>query len=185
MNLYISSFNNISYNVNGIMGGEVSYIGFPTESGKGSYLSANERYAISSKSSFIDGAWEFLRYYLTDEYQSELTWNLPVQKERFLELAQEATRKPHYTDEETGEEVEYDYTTWMGGEEVIIDPLSQEQLDELLDFIYTVDTAYSTNDEIMNIVSEDIEAYFSGQKSAEEVAAVIQNRAQLYIDVNR
>ena len=40
------------------------------------------------------------------------------------------------------------------------------------------------NDDIMNIINEDMGAFFSGQKSAQEVAGIIQNRVQLYVDVN-
>ena len=37
---------------------------------------------------------------------------------------------------------------------------------------------------IYNIITEESYAYFSGQKSAEEVAEIIQNRVQNYIDEN-
>lgn len=66
----ISSFSDINYYVNGLFGEEASYVGFPMEDGSGSYIRAGESYAISAHSACAEGAWEFLRYYLTDEYQS-------------------------------------------------------------------------------------------------------------------
>ncbi|MDE6708935.1 MAG: hypothetical protein K2J76_00420, partial [Oscillospiraceae bacterium] len=38
---------------------------------------------------------------------------------------------------------------------------------------------------IFNIIEEETMTYFSGQKSAEQVAETIQNRVQNYIDENR
>lgn len=185
MPMYFSSFSEISQGVNGMFGGDVSYIGFPTESGKGSMIMAPGCYVISERSSYKEGAWDFLRYYLTDEYQDATQRNFPVKKAKFMEMAQDATRRPYYINDETGEKVEYDNTIWINGEDVVVDPLSQEQLDKLLTFLLSVNKRYYVNDAVSNIVKEDIEAYFSGQKSAEEVAKLIQNRAQLYVNENR
>lgn len=73
----------------------------------------------------------------------------------------------------------------MNGEEIILDPLSQEQIDEVVSFILSIDKCYYYNESIINIVNEEMDAYFTGQKSAQEVAKIIQNRAQIYVDENR
>ena len=183
-NLYIGNIRNCNYTINGYFGEPVSYIGFPTESGMGSYVMAQDSYAISARSSYVDGAWEFLRYYLTEEYQSELTWGLPVLKKCFYEKAQEALERPYYLDEK-GDKVEYDDYFWINDESVILDPMSQEQVDQITDFILSVDKCYYSNEDIINIVNEEAEAFFSGQKSAQEVVKIIQSRAQLYVDENQ
>ena len=56
----------------------------------GSVVGVNDIYCISSKSANKDAAWEFLRYYLTDEYQDKQRQGLPVKKARLEEMAQEA-----------------------------------------------------------------------------------------------
>lgn len=180
----INSMGNLPYNINGRVGEDVTYIGFPTESGKGSYISAHLQLALSARSSHLEGAWDFVRYYLTDEYQEQLTYGLPIQKKYFTEIAQEATRKPYYLDED-GNEVEYDYTYYMNGEELIIPPLTQEQLNKAIDFISSVDNSYYWNEDIINIINEEMDGFFTGQKTAEEVAKIIQSRAQIYVDENR
>lgn len=182
--LNISNIRDINYSVNGYFGEDVSYIGFPTENGKGSFAMANECYAISSKSRNTDAAWEFLRYYLTDEYQSTIEWGLPTQKKYFDANAEKGKERPWYTDEE-GNKIEYDDTFYMNGEEIILDPLSQEQIDEVVSFILSIDKCYYYNESIINIVNEEMDAFFTGQKSAQEVAKIIQNRAQIYVDENR
>lgn len=40
-------------------------------------------------------------------------------------------------------------------------------------------------DEVIRIICEEAAGYHSGQKSAEEVAGVIQNRVHLYVNENR
>ena len=41
------------------------------------------------------------------------------------------------------------------------------------------------NQDIINIVNEEAALFFDGQKSARDVAAIIQSRVQLYVDENR
>lgn len=181
-NLYISSMRSVNYTINGSFGEPVSYIGFPTESGQGAYVEASNAYVISAKSRHKDVAWEFLRYYLTDEYQSKVS-GMPIQRKFFMEMAQEATQKPYWVNEE-GEKIEYDETFWMNGESIILPPMSQEQIDEAVAMIESITKHPYVNDDIMNIINEDMGAFFSDQKSAREVAEIIQNRVQLYVDVN-
>lgn len=183
-NLYIGNIKDCNYTINGYFGGDVAYIGFPTESGMGSYVSGNECYAISSKSRNKEGAWEFLRFYLTEEYQKELSWGMPVQKKYFDEMARKGTERPYWINED-GSKEEYDDSFYMNGEEIKLDPLSQEQVDEIVAFILSIDKCYYYNESVMNIINEEMPAFYTGQKTAQDVAKTIQNRAQLYVDENR
>ncbi len=184
MQLYIGDIRNMNYQMNGSFGEPVTFIGFPTESGKGSYISANQSFALSAKSANLAGAWEFIRYYLTDEYQEDLDWGLAVNRRVFTEQAQKATQKPTYTDE-NGNEVEYEETFYANGEEIPLPPLTQEQVDQITGFICSVDRAYYYNENVINIINEEMGAFYTGQKSAQDVANVIQSRAQIFVDENR
>ncbi len=184
MQFYLSGFTNLSYQLNGQMGEDVTYVGFPTQNGSGSYVNALDSLVLSANSDCLDAAWEFARYYLTDEYQSELTWGLPVQKKAFMEQSQKALKRPSYTDE-SGNEVEYDETYWINNEEIILPPLNQQQLDQLIAFVESVDSPYYTNQDVLDIINEEMGAFYSGQKTAKDTAAVIQSRAQIFVDENR
>lgn len=184
MRLSIGELRNLNYQLNGYFGEPVTFIGFPTESGKGSFIIANQSYVLSAKSANLEGAWEFVRYYLMDEYQNGEDWGLPVNKQSFMERAQLATQKPTYTDE-NGNEVEYEDTFYVNGEEIPLAPLSQEQVDQVVEFILSVDRAYYYNEKVFNIINEEIGGFFAGQRSAKDVADVIQSRAQVYVDENR
>lgn len=180
---YTFSDFNVSYYVNGMFNGKVNYTGFPGADGSSSVLSAYDSYVISAKSANIDGAWSFLRQYLTKEYQENMEYGLPIMTSVFDEKSKNAMERPFWIDE-NGEKVEYDNTMWNGTEEVIIPPLNQEQYDELVAFIKSVNRVGYYNSDIQNLVIEDVAPFFSGQKSAEEVAGIIQSRVQLFVDEN-
>lgn len=40
----------------------------------------------------------------------------------------------------------------------------------------------NSNNKIQSIISEEVKAFFSGQKSAEDVAKLIQNRVMTYLN---
>ena len=97
-------------------------------------------YALSAKSKNLDGAWEFLRYYLTQEYQDKIQeqeYNLPVLRSTFEKNVQDATKKPYYMDE-NGNKVEYDETYYINGEEILLPQLTQEQVDRIVSFVESV-----------------------------------------------
>ena len=166
----IGSFEGIDYYVNNIFGEEISYIGFPMEDGSGSYIRAEEAYAISAHSDHIEGAWEFLRYYLTEDYQSDLRFGLPVQKKVFLENSRSALNGSRNDSNDT--------------ESAAPEAMTEKQLEKLVTFLLSVNRRYVESEEIMDIVSEETEAFFAGDKTAEETANVIQNRVQVYLDTN-
>lgn len=182
----IYEFTDLVYSINGNFGEDVSYIGFPSaqKGSSGSVINANTTYTISASSPNQDAAWQFLRYYLTDEYQSSLAWQLPVNRKYLEEMAQKATKKPTYEDED-GKVVEDEYYTWINDEQVVIDPLSQEQVKEVLDFISGLDRKAYNDNNVTNIVTEEMGAFYKNQKSARDVASVIQSRVQIYVNENR
>ena len=183
MDTYIYSIQEMTNYINGTFLGDAKFVGFPSDFEKKSVILCNNQYAIAAKSSVKEGAWEFLRTYLTPEYQSKVEWGIPVEENAFMEKAKMAGEKPFYIDE-NGEKVEYDYTYWMYDESITIDPLSQEQIDEVVNVIKSVDRVSFYNENIINIVNEECGSFFAGQKTAEEVAAIIQNRVQIYVDEN-
>ncbi|GFH97170.1 hypothetical protein IMSAGC003_03740 [Lachnospiraceae bacterium] len=184
--LYISNIEDCKYQIKGYMGEEVSYVGFPTSDSKGSCLGiSGSALMISANSQQQDEAWQFVRQFLTEEYQtsSEL-YSMPVLKSAFLAKAAKATERSYWTDENGNKEYYDDYWT-INGEQVVLKPFTQEEVEEICQFIYGVNRTAYYNEEIRNIIIEDAEAFFSGQRSAQEVAGIIQSRAQVYINENR
>lgn len=184
MGTYISAMNDMSRYINGYFGEPVSFIGFPTDSGQGGVIGGGNNFVLSSKSANIDGAWEFVRYYLTDEYQDNLEYQIPVSKKAYDEWAAKGKEKPYYIDQ-NGDKQEYDNTFYMNGEEIPLPVLTQDQIDDISAYIQSVNKLSYYNEDVMNIVNEESAAYFAGQKSARDVASIIQSRVQIYVNENR
>lgn len=185
MSTSIYDIRNMNYVINGTFGEEVSFVGFPSENKKGSVINSNLSFAISAKSKNQEGAWEFVRYYLTDEYQnSDKNWGLPVQKKAFMDRAEQALSRPFYMDD-TGKKIEYDDSIYINDEEVVLPPMSRELMEEIVAFVESVDKTSYYNQDIQNIIDEETAAFFAGQKSASDVAGIIQSRAQIYVNESR
>lgn len=177
------SLNNLDYMIYnfGQMGtSDVSFVGFPTEKGMGAVISSGQQYGISAKSPNQEGAWEFLRYYLTDEYQKQ-TYDMPMNKRIWLDKALECTERPHYEDEE-GNIIYEDYTYWLGEQEIVIDPLTKEQVDSIYNYVSFINKRMSYDTSLLDIIKEEAAYFFEGDKTVDEVAEIIQGRIQLYMD---
>lgn len=185
MNTHFSNFDNYIYWAHGMFGEPVTMIGFPSEEGIGAAISAESEYAISARSQNKEGAWEFLRYYLTEEYQkSDEMYGMPVLREALLEDMEVAKERPYWENEDGTKEY-YDRTYWIGDEQIILDPLSDEEAASLLAYIESVTVSQYYDESLLNIIKEETEAFFKGDKSAAEAAEIIQSRAQVYINESR
>ena len=59
-------------------------------------------------------------------------------------------------------------------------------MDEILSLVKEAIPAFSVqDDDVIKIISEEANLYYSGQKSAEDVVSVIQNRVQNFVSENR
>ena len=98
-------------------------------------------------------------------------------------LEEKAWEKPYYIDE-NGNKQEYDDYFYVGGVEIKAEPMKPEETAEVMDYISKLDTLCVYNETIYNIIMEEAAGFLEGQKTAEEVAAVIQSRANIYVSEN-
>lgn len=154
-------------------------IGYPTDEGSGVQVSVSGGLAISAKSKYTDVAWDFIKTLLSDDFQGD-QWNFPVTKSALDKALAEAMEQDYYTDE-NGEKVYYDQSTYIGDTEYTLSPLTQEQVDDFKAMVDGASVGGNYDTDIMDIINEESAAYFSGDKSAEDVAALIQNRVSIYL----
>ena len=69
--------------------------------------------------------------------------------------------------------------------EIKADPLSKEETAKVMDLIKSINRAANYDEELLKIVQEESAGFLEGQKSAQEVAGIIQSRAKIYINENR
>ncbi len=181
----IGDFRNYNYMEKGTFGEDITIVGFPSGDRNGSAIVANREFAMSAKSRHKDGVWEFLRTFLLGEYQGNLNeWGFPLSIEHLDKMGEEAMKRPSYEDEE-GNLVEYDETYYIGDVEMLLSPMNAEEVEAFKKQLYSFDRIYKSDEELVNIIKEEAEAYFSGQKTAKDVANVIQSRAQIYVNETR
>ena len=61
--------------------------------------------------------------------------------------------------------------------------LTRDDVDVMLELVPDAKPYFDVEgDEILQIISEEAPGYYSGQKEAGDVAALIQNRVQLYVN---
>jgi ABC-type glycerol-3-phosphate transport system substrate-binding protein len=188
---YVSDFRSIVNSEIRTFDDAISYIGYPAHDGEtGIIASLQGEVGIMAKAKNVDGAWEFVKGLVT--YRDPNENGSPSQRGMFpiiqkdLDLyATEAMDRPFYFDYQTREKVYYDNTTWIGDGEVSVPNNTEADNAKVYTLIDGVSTILRTDNELQTIIEDDIKAFFSGQKSAKETAAIIQNRASTYIAESR
>lgn len=182
---WIYGFNSYVEDSQGYFGEPVSYIGFPTAEGSGSAANVEFTLAISEESAFKDEAWEYVSYFIGDEYQESVENGFPVKLSAMDKKAEAAMQPNTYVDEVTGEEEVEDNYFWIGDEEIILALPTKEECQYVIDCIKNIDCRRRSYDDITAIIEEDAAAYFDGQKTAEQVAETIQSRVKIFVSEKR
>ncbi len=157
--------------------GEEVLIGYPRVSGNGIYMITSQLY-MNRNSENKEGAADFLRYMLSEEGQRERAGNdywgmMTVRRDcnaDILERYQQSVMDPP-VQYRIGDRYFWEATT-----------LDEKQIEQ---YWWLMDTAKSgafRAEELWTMVEEELEPYFHGDRSAEEAAAVLDSRVQLYLD---
>lgn len=165
-------------------GEEITFIGFPTADKNGSAINPEMEFAMSAKSANKEGVWQFLKFFLSDEYQETIGWGWPIKKSQ-LERLQEKAQEPEYYIDENGEKVEVENISYIDGKEVNIGKISDADVEKINEFLGSLNQIVRYDEKITNIITEESESYFSGQKSADEVCKIIQNKVHIYLSETR
>ena len=172
-----------------VFGGQATCIGFPTNNGVGNTLAMLESYAMSSSCHNKEAAWQFLRGFLTEEYQME-GYYLPTnqktfekQLEKAMEVEYEKDANGNYRLDENGEKIPVSRgSVYDGMETYEIYATTPRQAQMLREVIASATKMMDYDTSIINIVKEEAAAYFAGQKTAQEVCKLIQSKANIYIN---
>lgn len=151
-------------------GDDIIIKGYVTADGRPcNSIQTSDAYSIVSTSDCKEGAWEFIKFSLTNNYSTDFSSNKQKLKEMIdeeLAHAGEEKRSTFYTEQGP---VNHHYAT-------------QEEIDVVMSLIDNVELYMPANSEIINIMLDEMESYFAGGKSKEATVAVIQDRVQLYLD---
>ena len=180
---YLSGFRDYNYAKQGVFGEDITLVGFPVDEGMGAGLNLNSSMAISALSKNQDVAWEFVKSFFTEEYQEALEYDFPVRVSSLKKLEEKAWEKPYYLDE-NGNKQEYDDYFYVNGIEIPVEPMTPDETAVFMDYLMSLNKLCINDETLNNIIQEETAGYFAGQKTAEEVASVIQSRAKIYVNEN-
>jgi len=146
----------------------VTLIGSPIDDNGKIKAAINYYFSISTNSAVQEGAWEIMKFLLADEMQKEVFINpecgvggIPVNREVLnWNIDQVLTDKPE-------------------GDQK---PVPAEMEDSFVAFLKSIDSCAMYDKEIGSIVEEEAPPYYLGQKSAEEVALIMESRINLILD---
>lgn len=190
------SFENVLYYQQLFGGSDDAFtlIGFPCTEGNGAVMSVFQAFGIAKDCKNTAAAWDFLRGFLTEDYQSEdLITGFPVHR-AVLEKKAHAVTEPQYfrnsdgsfaLDENGEKQMIPIGSTWDGTSYREIYACSERQVQAVLDVLMNTECMLDANDAVYDIVAEQAKAFYARQKSAEEVARLIQSKANIYVNEQR
>ena len=179
---------------------KVTFVGYPSESGEpGNSFYIQCPMAISSVTKYPDAAWDFVSSMIekTNE-DAESMYAFPISQEAF-DKKMTAVMTEQYQLDENGEQVDWDEDgepdkMSIGSYEVVengestwqeVYALTQEDIDQILSVINSATGIVDYDDEILSIVSDEVSAYFAGDKDVQTTANMIQSRVNLYVQEQR
>lgn len=164
---------------------EKIYIGWPVENGECQHMMECSDIAVNQACEYPEGAVEFLRFLVSEEtqgqiveHQTQLQCGFPV-REDSLKLMFDKAMDGYYNDDATNVT---EQSLIMGDEEVLLQPISKESIDKLWSIIENAKPKSNRAEAVFDMIYEETESYFAGDKSAQEVLDILQNRVQLYLD---
>ena len=98
--MYLSSFEDMLYQLTGYNGG-VKFVGYPSEDGTSNHtFQIDGAIAISSTCADKTAAWNFMKQFLTEDYQlGSDVWNFPINQKAFDQKMKDAMTEEYQTDE--------------------------------------------------------------------------------------
>lgn len=149
--LFINDFESYQ-SARNVFGDDMICIGFPTNIGSGTQLYVTNTVGISAQSEYIDIAWEFVKSLITNS-QYNNRGGFSFLKSKLQTQIEQVDR----------------------------DIVTDESIQSVIELVNTISQSTNYNETILGIIIEDSASYFNGDKTAAEVASIIQNRISIYL----
>ncbi len=159
------------------LGEEYHMVGYPTQGDNGNFLNCYEGIAICADTEHAELAAEFLNYIVSRGCQEKADY--PVRRDTFTERISE---KVEYRRSDAKPIVFL--RTPQGAMEIDAKPDGTSYLPEYLTFMDSCRISTGITEPIEEIILEEADAFFAGDKDARTVAGIIQSRVQLYLNEN-
>lgn len=150
---------------------DITFVGFPTASGAGNAFNFDLSFAISSHTEYGELCWEFIRDFLMDDYDK---FPFPVNKVAFQNRLNNVGEY-----EEPGASITIG--TGDSSFKVTYVEATEEQIEKIAELVSSLDRATTYDSAMFEIVWEEAQTYFAGDKSLEAVSEQISARVSIYM----
>ncbi len=168
----------------------VTAIGYPCADSNGFYFQPYHSFGICSQTKNVDGAWDFLRTFISKDFQTEEivehAFNyIPTRKDVFERMLKDFQITKSYEDEYGNTIEPYSDTYSYDDYTIEYGPLSDEQIQTFLNIFNRTHKIDTSDTSIINIITDETSAFYKGQKNVDETAKLIQNRVTTYVNESR
>lgn len=161
-----------------VWGEDYAFANFSEMEGNGIMFIPMNCYGIIASSGQKEGAWKFIESFFSEEWQDSITpnYNFSVCKEKLASQFEEAMVINHYFNRE-GEEKEAPILTYdVEGDCIEVFAAREQDIKELEKAMNQAQLVKRNVSAVENIIQEEAEAYFCGDKTLDEVVDIIENR---------
>ena len=163
-----------------IFGEDVKYVGYPSTDGVGHAVSMLNNLAINSQSDNKDAAWKFIKYLVMECNDQP---GFPVYVKAFEDRLQESLETEYFN--EYGYEEKAIKACYSDNDNFLSVYAAEPcDVDMIRKLINETNKKNEYNMHIQGIIEEEAQAFFEDQKSVEQVAFLIQNRVNTYLQEN-
>ena len=163
-----------------IFRGEPRFVGFPSDSGSGIALEPFLRLGMSSASPNKEAVWKFFRFLLSDGYLTREKWN-ETPGESYCLMCIPTTRSAFDFRMSVWLENQFSVNASEYGnpdQEIVAGP---ETGARILALTAQSSSLYEYDQALLDMILDAAGAYYAGDRSAEDVAKLIQSKANLYL----
>lgn len=166
------------YYLDSIEGRGDAILGYPSVDGKGPSAAPASSAAISASAVDVDACWDFIKTLLSEEMQTEMAeaGNNVLNKAAFDSVTDKAV--DYYNDMFSDD---YYYGVGVGAPSKP-DKFTADDAEAYKEIVEGITVMNTSDAAISKIISEEMPAYFSGQKDLEDVIEIMQDRVQKVLD---
>ena len=165
-------------------GEEVVFVGYPCYEGNGAVLSVGESYSIFKGSRLKDGAWEFVKSAVLSESTGRYGRDsFPVSRDAFDKMMAAYSDQHYFFYYDGG------YSGWSGeggsshedDNSGIQRDVTQSDIDRIKALIDGSTAMPDIDQKAAEMIMEEVQNYFAGDKPLDETVKVIQSRVGIYL----
>lgn len=162
---------------------KVNFVGFPTGSGSGSRFTLIDPIAITKSCSNKALAWEFVRTYLTGNYQTEQASRGFPTNSTVFEAYAENLMTPVYETDAAGQKVEITNGSMKLDDIITLElyAVTEEEYDLFMKLYERCDKITRNDPMLIEIVNTELTAMLENAATAQDTAAAIQTAVDNYL----